>query len=126
MPLPEKRPPSPARHHKDTTMSFAGRINVYRCPHGQDTVTIDAVEGTTPFMIRCRCGCDEMAQSQMYRVDQTLRPNYEWYSPDQAERKKLDPATREHVRMGGLLMRRLDPIRRDSLANKYGLTHLRV
>jgi hypothetical protein len=112
-------------------MSCAGKINVYVCPQGHRTVTIDAVEGVTPFMIRCRNwpagGCDDMAQSSFYRVDQNAeRPDWEWHKPNEAELNKLDEATAEHVRRGGLLLRKLDPIRRDSLAQQFGLVHLRV
>jgi len=30
------------------------KINVYTCPKGHKTVTIDTDEGTTPMMLMCR------------------------------------------------------------------------
>lgn len=97
----------------------AGRANQYLCEEcGQRTTTINAVDGTTPFMIRCRgtIGCKGTALSQLYRVSQDLLPRYEWYKPDGAEIETLDRATLEHVARGGLLLRRLDGEGRE----KYG------
>lgn len=51
-------------------MEQAGKINVYVCEKcGTGTITINAVEGVTPFMIGCRADwpagdCDGEAQSQ--------------------------------------------------------------
>lgn len=90
-------------------------VNVYRCPHGHQTVTRDVAEGVTPFMIGCpTCKAagtppDErgfrsvMAQSSFYRVDQSLEHSHEWYRPESTA--GLDPDTAEHVRNGGLLLR---------------------
>lgn len=104
--------------------STAGRVNAYVCRAcGQSTVTIDRDSGITPFGIRCRAGtngggCNGQAFSSMYRTDQNQRPTFEWYSPDESERKRLDDGTREHVKCGGLLIR---PISRATL-EKYGFS----
>ena len=41
--------------------------------------------------------------SHMYLVDQTLEPTHEWYRPT----GKVQKAYREHVAMGGLLIRKI-------------------
>jgi hypothetical protein len=90
-------------------MSFAGKKNIYTCDRCfGHVVTVDLVEGTTPFTIVCRAtkGCSGAMRSSMYRVfDQTMRPDFEWYRPGDAELDGLRPATADHVRMGGLLLR---------------------
>lgn len=93
-------------------MSLEGMKNVYTCPKGHKTVTVDADDGVTPFMIRCRQkdddgkhNCTEMARSAMYEVDQNLKPEFEWFMP--VTLKGLNSAEIEHVRKGGLLMRKI-------------------
>lgn len=81
------------------------RINVYTCPNGHETVTVDLDDGVTPFMLRCRSGCAEMAQSSCYRVSPGKIPAWEWYRPGKAERRKLSRAMRAHVDQGGLVFR---------------------
>ena len=90
------------------------KINVYTCPNGHKTVTIDIDEGVTPMMLRCRQkaddgkhNCAEMASSAWYNCDQSLEPEYEWYKP--ASLKGLSPAMKEHVKMGGLEIRKHNP-----------------
>lgn len=63
------------------------KINVYTCPKGHKTISIDRVEGTTPFMISC-IKCGEMSNSCFYSCDQTLIPEIEWIKPD--DDKHLD------------------------------------
>lgn len=88
-----------------------GKINVYTCQLGHQTVTVDLEEGVTPFMIRCKqkhglkYDCTEMAQSCMYACPQILTPEYEWYKP--TDLKKLNKGEREHVAQGGLLLRKI-------------------
>ena len=92
-----------------------GKVNVYTCPSGHETVTIDANEGVTPFMTRCRdLACTEMAESGFYRVDQTRRPTHEWLKPDKLD--GLSDETIEHIRKGGLILR---PIRHET-REKFG------
>lgn len=92
-------------------MSYKGKKNVYTCPHGHKTVTVDVDDGTTPFMLRCRQraddgkhNCTEMARSSFYQVNQSLEAEFEWYKPDI---KKVSKSEKEHVRMGGLLIRKI-------------------
>lgn len=88
------------------------KINAYICRDGHRTVTVDLVEGVTPMMIRCKQrhedgkhDCTERAMSVWYRCDQSLTPEYEWYKPTNL--KKLSPDEREHVKQGGLMLRKI-------------------
>ena len=48
-------------------------------------------------------------QSSMYRVfDQNMKPAYHWYKPAAPEWGSLSPGEYEHVRKGGLLLRKAD------------------
>lgn len=96
---------------KSIDMSYQGKKNVYTCPKGHKTVTVDVDEGVTPFMLRCRQkdddgkhNCTEMARSSMYQVDQELKAEYEWYMP--LSLKGLNSSEIQHVRQGGLLIRK--------------------
>lgn len=82
-----------------------GKINVYTCPNGHQTITKDVDEGVTPFMLKCRSGCNEMARSCFYNCDQTLKPKYEWFKPSQKEFNKMDKPMQEHIKQGGLDLR---------------------
>ena len=89
-----------------------GKINVYTCAFGHKTVTIDKDDGTTPMTIRCRQkaadgnhDCTEIASSAWYRCNQRLEPEYQWYKP--GPEIKLNPQERDHVRSGGLLLRKI-------------------
>lgn len=88
-------------------MSFKGKINVYVCPNGHQTITIDIDEGTTPFMMGCRHeDCKQMARSSMYNdAVQSLTPEWEWYKPKNI--KRVPKNFRDHVSMGGLLIRNI-------------------
>lgn len=98
-------------------MSTAGKVNEYTCEKcGYTTRTINAVDGVTPFMIRCRAAvpdtCEGMAQSEFYRCSQSERPRFEWYRPDDSEFAALSEAMRAHVEKGALLIR---PVRNETL-----------
>lgn len=86
------------------------KLNIYVCQAcNGHIVTLDVDEGTTPFMIPCKAtlGCKGVMRSSMYRVfDQTMAEGWQWYKPTNAE--AVAPPYREHVRMGGLLLRRAD------------------
>lgn len=101
-------------------MEKANRINAYVCEKcGRSTVTVNACDGTTPFLIECRVnnvGCGGLAQSSMYRNSQELRPDWEWYRPGELALSKMDPAIQDHVRAGGLVLRKLDASGRE----RYG------
>lgn len=70
-----------------------GMVNVYQCKDCRRTiVTVNLVEGTTPFMIECakeEGGCDGDMQSAFYRVYQGLEPTHEWYLPTAEEVEAL-------------------------------------
>lgn len=94
-------------------MSLKGKKNVYSCTKcGFEFVTIDRDVGTTPFMTGCRNPkpCKGWAESSFYRVDQALPTTFEWYAPDQSEiRDIIKPGVLQHIAMGGLLMRKIEP-----------------
>lgn len=84
------------------------RVNQYTCSTCRGVITtFDRDFGTTPAMMACRAtdGCDGTMQSARYLVDQTLKPDYEWYKPAKLPR---DPNMRQHVQMGGLLLRKAE------------------
>ncbi len=88
-----------------------GKINQYTCGVcGCTITTIDRDEGTTPFMLICIAGrnCAGKMKSHMYLVDQTLKPNFEWYKPNLASLKNRKRHLREHVALGGLLIRPIE------------------
>lgn len=91
-------------------MSYQGKINQYTCNQCSGIITtIDRDHGTTPFYLNCRAtpGCGGSMRSSMYLVDQTLKPDHEWYKPTGKIRNR---AMREHVRMGGLDIRPISEI----------------
>lgn len=84
------------------------RVNQYTCGEcGGVITTIDRDEGTTPMFLSCRAtdGCDGRMSSSCYRVPKGLVPDHEWYKPDKLPR---EPGMRQHVQMGGLLIRRIE------------------
>lgn len=91
-----------------TPAGFKNRKNIYVCDRcAGHIVTVDLEEGVTSFLIQCEAtaGCKGMMKSSLYRVyDQSMRASHEWYRPTLVER--LTPYDREHVRKGGLLLRR--------------------
>lgn len=63
-------------------------------------------------MLRCRQrdddgkhNCTEFAHSSMYRCDQKLTPEYEWFRPQSL--KGLSPEMKEHIQKGGLELRKI-------------------
>lgn len=90
-------------------MSFQGKKNIYVCQlcFGH-IVTVDTDHGTTPFMIECKVtdGCRGLMESSFYRVfDQRIKPSHEWYKPEAAEVAEKSVHIKQHVEMGGLLLR---------------------
>jgi hypothetical protein len=93
-----------------------GQENVYTCPDcGGYTVTIDVDDGVTPFLLGCRASgragdCKGMAQSAFYpkgpRPFHFPPPAWEWYRPTEEEFSRLNPGMKDHVRNGGLDIRR--------------------
>lgn len=91
------------------------RLNKYRCQEClSEIVTVDLVDGVTPFAIDCRAtpGCAGLMYSSFYQCDQGLRPEWEWYKP--ANLKGLNDWEREHVQKGGLILQRIP-------ANTHGI-----
>lgn len=83
------------------------RKNQYTCNKcGGSIITRDLDEGTTSFYLDCRAteGCEGRMISSVYRVDQSLTPTHEWYKPT----GKIPAAARQHVAMGGLLIRPIE------------------
>jgi hypothetical protein len=68
-------------------MEESGKINEYTCDEGHVTRTGNLDVGVTPFIIGCKHigGCDKMAQSCFYRCDQSKRPDWVWYRPDEEQ-----------------------------------------
>jgi len=110
------------------------RKNIYICQKCRNSiVTVDLVDGVTPFMIACRAHsvdaklltnednlpieelrkldhlrkCNGKMQSTFYRVPHNVpEPTFEWYKPNAEEYVKLSKCTKEdHVDKGGLLLR---------------------
>jgi hypothetical protein len=82
------------------------KINTYTCNAcGKSIVTDEVDKGTTPMFLACRAteGCSGRMTSGMYQVDQSLTPTFEWYRPRKLPR---NPAMRQHVEMGGLMIRK--------------------
>lgn len=87
----------------------AGLINAYVCDSQHAVWTRNADSGTTPFIIRCpapKCGGE--SRSNFYRVSQDVDPSHEWYRP--TKMRGLTPGERQHVALGGLLLRPIKPI----------------
>lgn len=109
-------------------MSPKNRKNAYWCPdcHGY-VVTIDLDEGVTPMFLACRVkgepgspenDCKGRMHSMMYpdepwpEVDGHLtpiptEPTWEWYKPTLKWARRKGPDVFEHVRKGGLMLRKL-------------------
>ena len=102
--------------------TLKGRENVYTCQAcGGTVVTVDRDTGTTPFMIShsevAGSGCNGPMYSAFYpkgpRPPHIGAPTHEWYAPTKAELKAecashdryTRDAIRQHVEMGGLLLR---------------------
>jgi len=83
-------------------------INRYTCEAcGKSITTVDRADGVTSMFLMCRATpeCFGRMVSAMYQCDQTLTPGWEWYRP---KRVKGDRGLREHVRAGGLVIRRIE------------------
>lgn len=94
-----------------------GMVNAYTCPAGHAVFTIIRDPGATPAFMPCHhteergnppvtVECGLRASSAWYRnIPADATPTYEWYRPDDGERRKLDQFGAEHVTAGGLLLR---------------------
>jgi len=95
------------------------RRNAYFCKSCRKvTITVDVNEGVTPMFILCPDCKKEHATSLMYQIPGCMRfdmikgigsilpAEYEWYTPEASEIKKLSSMEKEHVKKGGLMMRK--------------------
>lgn len=100
---------TPMKPESTSEKSMVGRVNAYDCKNGHTTWTIHKDHGVTPFLIRCRAGCSEMAQSRFYRVpDRHPTPTHEWYRWTKAQARRKErrfPGSLRHWRQGGLDLR---------------------
>lgn len=89
--------------------TLVGQKNRYTCQScGHQYVTVDKDDGTTPFMAPCQAViCKGMAQSEFYRVDQSLEATHEWHRITDSEARGMNPGSRQHHQMGGLFLRRI-------------------
>lgn len=88
--------------------------NAYTCLGcGFQIVTVNLVAGTTPMFLSCKGpdGCGDRMVSSGYRLPlDAPAPTFEWYRPSQKRVRRMrrsDPATADHVEMGGLLLRKI-------------------
>lgn len=88
--------------------TLVGKKNRYTCQECNSYyITVDKDDGTTPFMAPCQARfCDGMAQSEFYRVDQSLPASHEWYRANDVEARGMKPHMRQHHDMGGLFLRK--------------------
>lgn len=83
------------------------KINAWDCPEcGKPTVTVERVEGVTPFMLGCRAtpGCKGMGRSRFYRNVDGLTPTHEWIRKSVKWAKRKGPWMLDHVEQGGLVI----------------------
>ena len=96
-----------------------GKLNIYTCPKAHRTITVDRDAGTTPAFISCPwpvergnpplvLECARRSASAWYRVPDIFVPSYEWYRPDDTQRRTLDKFQTDHVNRGGLLLRLIE------------------
>lgn len=74
------------------------KVNQYSCwTCGGVITTVDRDYGTTPAMLNCQAtkGCNGTMHSARYQVDQTLKPDYEWFRPARLPRN--NPGMRQHL-----------------------------
>lgn len=98
----------------------ADRFNCYTCACGHITKTVDATSGVTPLFFPCvKCGAS--ASSSFY---EDLRPDspaeVEWYRPSLEKvlwLKDRNEPLLEHILMGGLEYRFLNPYREIQVAD---------
>lgn len=88
------------------TEGFQGKKNRYCCEVCKKSIiTVDRDEGVTPFMLPCMRteGCKGPMTSRFYQVEDVWpEPVYEWRKPTPKQYKRMSPAMREHIDMGGL------------------------
>lgn len=88
--------------------NLVGKKNRYTCQKCNSYyITIDKDDGTTPFMAPCQVRlCDGMAQSEFYRVDQSMPATHEWYRAGDIEARSMKMHLCQHHDWGGLFLRK--------------------
>lgn len=103
-----------------------GLKNAYTCNKLHSIVTINVHEGTTPMFLSCPT-CGGRSVSRMGDIDKDLPVTHEWYKPTEEELKAdikqgllennikdkeqisfYEYGMRDHVKMGGLLLRKIN------------------
>lgn len=98
-----------------------GAVNAWKCNKcGRLTVARHADAGVTPMFLACRASGDVMdcggqAVSSGYPSepvpDRILdRLEWEWYRPDSAELRTFGLDMQDHIRRGGLALRRINEV----------------
>jgi NAD-dependent SIR2 family protein deacetylase len=85
-----------------------GKLNQYTCNTCYQKITTEDIdEGVTPMLLGCRYGCGGTMLSHMYQVDEeSPTVDYEWYKPSLREARRRGPMMLEHVKSGGLDIRK--------------------
>jgi hypothetical protein len=96
-----------------------GNLNAYICDKLHATITVTANDGTTPMFISCP-ECEGKSTSRMGKIDSSFKPTFEWFTPNEKEieeeidkcsnptnRGLVSSAVKEHVKRGGLLLRKI-------------------
>ena len=98
-------------------MELKGKKNIYNCKTcGNTIVTQNREDGVTPMFLFCghHGGCEAGSMvSMMYNVPQEpgiLVASHEWYRPDDKELETLSDGSKEHVKNGGLLLRKKEVV----------------
>lgn len=124
---------------------LTGRINAWECKPpvyhpdvevcGLHTYCVHVHHGVTPMFLACRASghepdseentCKGQAVSLTYPESMPPRHaiesvKWEWYKPEDDEFAQLDDGSRQHVEMGGLLLRPLTDVGREILMKHYG------
>ena len=91
-------------------MSQQYKKNLYVCEVCDlHIITIDRDNGTTPYLMGCQTElCNALMRSRVYRIDQAWMPSHEWYKPSEEETAKQNPAIKQHIEFGGLLLRKIE------------------
>lgn len=97
-------------------------INGWTCEKcGETTYCVDIHEGVTPMMLACRAttACNGTARSLFYPRDPPehvlAAVRWEWYRPSDKQARRMGARLAEHVERGGLVIRPLTALGRESL-----------
>jgi hypothetical protein len=105
-------------------MSARGEINGWRCADcGAHTYVVHVDDGVTPMFLACRAteGCKGTGVSLMYSrppVPQHVidAVEWEWFRPQDRAVRRMEAGMRDHIKRGGLDLRRLTDAGRTELA----------